>query len=304
MFRKMPFLTIFLMVTLLLLPAARPARSQHEEVMETEGPVMESDTSLSGTGSFFVENKGQWPDEITHTAQTSFGQVGIGMNSLYFHLMSENGIDDVVRYNFQDSLDAVIISRDRVPGIFNYLIGDRSDWATGARQYRSIELESVWNGVDLRMRSEDQGSKYEFILEPYADPGTISISIDGAVKVEAVDDALLIETSSGRILEDSGLTVFYQDDPDDVIDARYRVDDLTFTIEPGKYDRSRSIVIDPLVRSTYFGGSSTDEIRNMVTDDEKYVYFTGHTYSINFPVTPGCYDSSHNSGTDAFVSKM
>ncbi|MFO8050400.1 MAG: fibronectin type III domain-containing protein [Thermoplasmatota archaeon] len=300
MLRKLSFFAIILTACLLVLPSVRPDNSH--DGGDRMVAVREKDLSLNSSTSFFVENRGQWSDDITHVAQTSYGQMGVSRDSMYFHLMNEEK-DDVVRYFFLNSKDPAISSDEQVPGVFNYLIGE--DSFIDARQFRKVELKGVWKGVDLRATACEEGSKYEFVLAPFADPADISVRVDGARSIDVAGNSLIIDTISGRGIEDSGLIVFYEDDPDQKIEAGYSVEGSTFNIWLGDYDSSRSVVIDPLVRSTYIGGSSNDASYNMVLDDdENFVYFVGETYSSNFPITPGCYDSSHNSGYDAYVCKM
>ncbi|MFX0063428.1 MAG: SBBP repeat-containing protein [Candidatus Hermodarchaeota archaeon] len=57
-----------------------------------------------------------------------------------------------------------------------------------------------------------------------------------------------------------------------------------------------------LVFSTYLGGSNTDVGYGIAVDADS-VYITGFTSSNNFP-TQNAYDSTHNGGTDSFVTKL
>jgi len=65
---------------------------------------------------------------------------------------------------------------------------------------------------------------------------------------------------------------------------------------------------DQLEYSTYIGGSDRDEGNAIDVDAGKNVYLTGSTKSLNYPVTSGAYDESHNifngSSDDVFVSKL
>lgn len=56
--------------------------------------------------------------------------------------------------------------------------------------------------------------------------------------------------------------------------------------------------------STYFGGSDEDTIRDIVTDSAGNIYIAGGTASLNFPTTPGAYDTTPNGWMDAFVAKL
>ena len=61
----------------------------------------------------------------------------------------------------------------------------------------------------------------------------------------------------------------------------------------GPYDHSQPLVIDPtLTYSTYLGGSVQDSPFAIAADSSGSAYITGVSYSVDFPVTSGVYQSS------------
>ncbi|MCC7430726.1 SBBP repeat-containing protein, partial [bacterium] len=82
------------------------------------------------------------------------------------------------------------------------------------------------------------------------------------------------------------------------------------------YDTSLSGSIDAFISklnstasslsySSFLGGSNNDGIQWITLDGSGNCYVTGYTYSSDFPVTIGAYDTSWNGGTyDTFVSKF
>ncbi|MBI3259121.1 MAG: hypothetical protein HYZ54_06585, partial [Ignavibacteriae bacterium] len=72
----------------------------------------------------------------------------------------------------------------------------------------------------------------------------------------------------------------------------------------GNYDKNVPLVIDPLIYSTYFGGSGNDEINGIALDNYGNIVIAGGTVSPNYPYTKGAYDSTSNGGTDAFIAKF
>jgi hypothetical protein len=73
-------------------------------------------------------------------------------------------------------------------------------------------------------------------------------------------------------------------------------------IEVGSYDPTQLLVIDPLVYSTYIGGSEYDRGNAIAVDGKGNAYVTGETYSTNYDVTPGAFQT--DGGGDVFVTKL
>ncbi|MEO8294433.1 MAG: SBBP repeat-containing protein [Gemmatimonadota bacterium] len=58
------------------------------------------------------------------------------------------------------------------------------------------------------------------------------------------------------------------------------------------------------VFSTYLGGTSQDQIRDIAVDAQGNVYLVGGSESPTFPTTPGVYDDTPNGNYDVFVVKL
>ena len=67
-----------------------------------------------------------------------------------------------------------------------------------------------------------------------------------------------------------------------------------------KLDSSGSTI----VYSTFIGGSAFDSGNGLAVDEAGAVYVAGFSGSLNYPTTPGAFDTTQNGGSDAFVSKL
>ncbi|WKZ20281.1 MAG: SBBP repeat-containing protein [Candidatus Jettenia sp. CY-1] len=79
---------------------------------------------------------------------------------------------------------------------------------------------------------------------------------------------------------------------------------LMYGFKVGDYDRTKELIIDPLLASTFLGGSSLERINSIAVDSGGNIYIAGETISPDFPLASGIFDASHNGSFDVFVSKV
>jgi hypothetical protein len=73
----------------------------------------------------------------------------------------------------------------------------------------------------------------------------------------------------------------------------------------GDYDRSRPLIIDPvLVYSTYLGGNGFDQGYAIAVDSLGSAYVTGKTAAADFPTTPGAFQTTFGGGDALFIAKL
>jgi hypothetical protein len=58
-----------------------------------------------------------------------------------------------------------------------------------------------------------------------------------------------------------------------------------------------------LIWSTYCGGTNSEDVHVLKTDNQNNVIISGETFSSDFPVSSGAYQSNNNGGLDVFLTK-
>jgi uncharacterized protein (TIGR03437 family) len=201
-----------------------------------------------------------------------------------------------------------------LPGRSNYIVGrDPARWRTGVPQFGGLRYRAVYPGVDLVFRSagdlvtgvlrrpKSTGDKitgatlaleYDFTVAPGGDPGAIRIRFRGADRVALKGDELVVRRGAAELRH--GRPVVYQEAAGArrYIAARYRLQGGVVSFELGPYDRTRALVIDPvLTYATYLGGSGTDSATAVAVDSAGNAILAG---------TLG----SSNGSTTGFVAKL
>jgi len=149
-------------------------------------------------------------------------------------------------------------------------------------------------------------------------PGAYDTSFGGVsdayvAKLDAAGAAFVYSTVVGAGGYEEALDVALDGSGNAVIVGFTKSNDFPTT--PGAFDTTRSgladIVVakvDPsgssLLYSTFLGGSSDDYGLRVAADAAGNAWITGFTYSGNFPVTAGAYDTSHNGWSDAVVAEL
>lgn len=195
---------------------------------------------------------------------------------------------------------------DRLPGVVNDLRGDDATrWRTHVPTFERIRYTAVYPGIDLEWHGSQQRLEYDFRVAPGADPGQIAMRVAGADRVRLAPNGDLV-LAAGREKIRQSAPVAYQGAGDSrtPVEARFELRGNTVSFALGAYDRSRPLVIDPVVLdySTYLGGSDADRANGIAVDPTGAAYLTGRTLSTDFN-TAGPLEQAEGQG-DVFVTKL
>ena len=191
---------------------------------------------------------------------------------------------------------------DQLPTQVNdYRGSDPQQWHTGIPAYAKVQLQDVYPGIDLVYYGNQQQLEYDFIVTPGADPARIRFALSGLNETGpatvAENGDLVLKMEHGEVRWQK--PVIYQDiagqrhvieggfNPVKPLETSDKTDmalEIGFTV--AAYDRSRPLIIDPvLAYSTFLGGMSVDYATSIAVDNSGNAYVTGAAASTNFPST-------------------
>ncbi len=300
--------------------------------------------------SVFVANKGQWPSQVRFQCQTKEATAWIcddGLRMDYavrfcstplwkFNPEGERSpIDSIhghvvsIRFTTSNSqpttqsTSSTIQGQNQLPGVHNYFLGnDASKWATNVPLYAEVESKNNNTAITTRYYVESNRLRYDVVLQPGADPQSISMHVDGATALRVnAQYELEMQTSIGTIVQRKLLAYQQVGSTRRVVPCAFNVrDDGTVGFKLGSYNRRRPLVIDPLLWATYIGGQSmaigftnnhgTEECLDVAYDAAGNAVVVGTTETNDFPTTVGAYQRTKlNVGpkistSDIFVAKF
>lgn len=202
------------------------------------------------------------------------------------------------------------------PGRVNYILGsDPSKWVTGVKSFDAVVYKELWPGIDMRFEIRAAGLKYEFVVQPGADAGSIRLMYEGADGTTIDEEGnLKIGTASDKLTDKKPVSYQEQDGRRFEVDSRFEISGAKgeFGFALGQiYNPALPVTIDPTVEfHTFLGGltrTSEREAGNAIdVDSEGYVYVAGETVSPDFTTILGSYDMMLNASGryDAFITKF
>lgn len=196
---------------------------------------------------------------------------------------------------------------DELPGKSNYFVGnDRSKWRTGVPNYRRVRYSAIYPGIDLVYYGNRRQLEFDFVVSPGANPAAIALKFASRERVRIARGGAL-ELGAGRDTVSVKRPSIYQIDGQrkrPVQGGFVLRRDGTAKIEVAAYDKSKPLIIDPvLAYSTYLGGNNEDFGEDIKVDSTGAAYIGGTTLSTNFPLANN-YSSTSNSNGMAFVAKL
>ena len=253
----------------------------------------------------FIENKNQWPASIIYSADLPSGTLYLKNNAFQYFLYDkeavanlhfqshqnqvyENGDEacfdeiEIAKHqylvNFINSNNDVEISGDKpFPEYYNYFIGkNEANWASHVKAYNTVTYQNLYDGIDMQVYSSGDNLKYDLIINPGAESNNIAMEYTGLNDIYIYEENLIIETSLGTVLEQKPYA--YQDIEGVCVPVvcNYVLDCgvLSFNF-PESYNKSYSVVIDPLLIFSTYSGSNANNWGNTATPGERGTLYSG-----------------------------
>ncbi|MEY4702852.1 MAG: hypothetical protein RIR96_749 [Bacteroidota bacterium] len=272
----------------------------------------------------FVENKGQWPKTVAYKGSISNGAFYLENNgftvvlhspsdmnaiSSFFHghdtgRTSKDGAITLHSFSYKVSFEGSTLNPSKqaekpLKTYHNYFIGnDPSSWSSGCRLFQAVTYKNVYPGIDLRYYSEGDKLKYDFIVNPGANPNAIRMKYDGPEKLLVNKGNLVIKTSVGDVTELYPYS--YQQTKEgkrEKIGCRFVAYGNEVRFDLKSYDAQEILVIDPAIIFSSFTGSTADNWGYTATPGPDGSFYSGGVvFADGYPVSTGAYQSTFGGG--------
>ena len=202
---------------------------------------------------------------------------------------------------------ASVKGEDKQIGVVNYILGNEPrKWRTGIPTFAKVRCVGVYPGIDLVYYGSERQLEYDIVVAPMSDPKVIRMALHGAQKtwLDAKGDLRARLEGGGEVIHKAPSCYQLNGGRRVKVAGRYHLTQqsaggFTVSFEVPQYDRSKRLYIDPLIYSTYLGGSGVDKASGIRLDSSSNSYVVGSTLSTNFLGVSGA-----SGGRDAFVVKV
>lgn len=292
---------------------------------------------------YFIENKGQVVNQqnqpnndVVYLFSKQGFRVQLKHNAFSYELVKikttpkqnetnelrmphEPEMQDVVFYSHR--VDVTLIGSNPNPAIkpFDvaegqlnyYTVNTPETGITQVKHYKRVVYQNIYPNIDLEfiVSGKTKQFKYNFIIRPGGNINQIKLQYSGADKTTLTENGqVLIETPFGNIEEQ--IPHSYEvlaNNKTKTIKANFVNTDAknTFGISAETFDASKTLVIDPLPWSSFFGGSLAETVYGINIDSANNLYLTGTTVSTANIATTGAFQTTYGGGTfDAYISKF
>ena len=279
----------------------------------------------------FLQNLSQWEPEVRFRADLPGGQAFLLDQSFVFCYQHPEDIQtmdalfhaadpeqqrkansmQVRQHAYQMTFEQAGIPAfeglDKTDGYYNFFVGnDRSKWAKWVPAFEGVKYQGLYPGIDLQVYSEGGNFKYEFHLQPGADPASIAMRYDHLENIKIKKGNLVLQTSVNEIIEQRPYAYQIVGGKPVEVRCEYVLQDNRVAFHfPRGYDRKVELIIDPVViASTHSGSTATIYGHTATYDQAGNVFSAGAGFSPGgLPITMGAFQSVYGGGREYCVNK-
>src|SRR5439155_4086542 len=141
---------------------------------------------------------------------------------------------------------------------------DPAKWQASAAAFQDVDLGEVYPGIHVRLVARAAGIEKVLTVSPGASLDAVRISIEGGDVLEFESDGSLCATTEfGPVTISAPVASQRVGESSIAVPIEYRAEGRSYSFAAGEYDLGRELVVDPILQSTYLGGSGLDDLRAM-----------------------------------------
>jgi hypothetical protein len=287
----------------------------------------------------FIQNKNQWKKGIDFSAQVPGGNLSIGSGKFTYTFLDFNAIEELheeSHHSFEEVkfsstagekikvhlLEATFVKANKnikpeafgqLSEYYNFFNGsDSSHWASKAHAFEGVLYRSLYPGVDLKIYSQGENLKYDFIVAAGNDPSKIIVDYSGSEAIYLEGGDAVIKTSLGDVIEKKPIAYQFINGQRVLVPCDFFLcgTQLSFQFPKG-YEECETLIIDPLLIFATYSGSKADNWGSTATPGEnERLYsagvtnkFVGANLSGDFPATPGAFQTTYGGLYDIGILK-
>jgi len=154
----------------------------------------------------FVPNQGQMDERVAFTVQGRDKTLYFARDGVTFALTdpaSEGKSRWIIKLDFVAANTVRPLGQEQTDAVISYFKGSPDQWQAGLPIYSQIVYPDLWEGIDLTYSGTVDRLKYEFVVQPGANPAHIRLAYRGATL--RLDDAgqLEVSTPAGGFTDDA-----------------------------------------------------------------------------------------------------
>ncbi len=214
----------------------------------------------------FIKNQGQTDAEVTFYAPTFGGTVFVTQKGAFVYALSQGegkrpsrGV--ALREELVGGKVKAVEGEGQTTTKLNYFKGNnRSKWTNDIPAYDCVSLGEVYEGVEVKLKAYGHTAEKLFYVRPGARPEQIKVRVQGGKGVKVAEQGELeVETKLGTVRFSK--PVAYQDEggKQELVAVAYVVKGNEYGFKVGEYDKTKELVIDPILAATFLGGSGFDD---------------------------------------------
>jgi uncharacterized protein (TIGR03437 family) len=234
----------------------------------------------------FEPNRGQAASEVEYFSRGKSSTLFLTATKAVLSLRAKDQMPVMLEMKLKGSSHTSRIEgTGQLPGVLNYYGGsDPAKWQIGVPRYARVSYHDIYPGVDLVYYGNQGQLEFDFVVSPGADPRSICMEFSGQESARIDRDGNLVLKAAGREATEQKPSVYQErNGRREPLDGRFALKGGTVTFEVARYDPSRPLVIDPVLKySTYLGGTDQDNASGIALDSAGNTYVAGWTYSVDF----------------------